>query len=96
MKAESRIDAWLDQHGFISPLPRAALKETLLDLCNRVALAAGERVREECAKECDERSMMRDQYECDCRGYTRASEHNAEDIRALDVAALISDLEVGG
>ncbi len=36
---------------------------------------------EEAAKVCDSRAEMRD--ECDCRGYTRASEHNADEIRAM-------------
>jgi hypothetical protein len=39
--------------------------------------------RERAAKICDSRAEMRDTYECDCRGYTRASEHDAEEIRAL-------------
>ena len=38
---------------------------------------------EDAAKICDARAEMRDKCECDCRGYTRSSEHNAEEIRAL-------------
>lgn len=45
--------------------------------------AAFRQVVERCAEICDERAEMRDRYECDCRGYTRAAEHNAEGIRAL-------------
>jgi len=49
---------------------------------------AARRERERCAKVCDKRTEMSSEhmsaeYMCDCRGYTRASEHNAEEIRAL-------------
>ena len=39
---------------------------------------------EAAAKICDTRAEMYDKYACDCHGYRRASEHDAEEIRALD------------
>lgn len=39
------------------------------------------------AEICQSRADMLDRYACDCRGYTRASQHDAEEILNLSVSS---------
>jgi hypothetical protein len=65
----------LNKHSDQLAAPLPALEQQM----NAAVAAALERA----ALVCDARAEMYDKYACDCHGYRRASEHDAEEIRAL-------------
>lgn len=48
-----------------------------------------EAFKKEAVAVCVSRSEMRDKFQCDCNGYTRAAQHDSDEIESIDIDAFL-------